>query len=158
MQILFQILIVLHVLAAMLAFGTAVFLPRRVREMLGAERGEARRQLPGIMVQSKAIGGSGLFILLSGLLLASLWPLGLAGFHSPFMPTPVRFHIGLLLALIWWGTGAFVVRPTLVRIGAVVQSDAPIDPALPLMKRVGMLAGISHALFTVIVVLMLWRL
>jgi hypothetical protein len=129
-----------------------------VRETLAAERAEARRQMPSIARQSRIVGAVGVLIIVTGLLLATLWPLGLAGFHSPFTPTPVRFHIGLLLALIWWAVGAFVLRPTLARIGAIVQSDAAIETAQPLTKRFGMLAGIMHGLFATIVVLMLWRL
>ena len=157
MPVLSQIVLVLHVLAAMLTFGGTTFFPRRVREAVGAERSEARRQMPALARQSKIFGMTGLFILLTGLLLAAMWPGGLVAMHSPFK-VPVRFHVALTLTLIWWGLFAFAIGPTVERIVAVVDSEAPIESAKPFVKRIGMLTGISHLLLTVLVVLMLWRL
>jgi uncharacterized membrane protein len=151
MAALFQLLLVIHVLSAALWFGGAVFMPRALREALQGERAEARRRLPSLLRQGKVLAIAAITVIASGIALA-LIPEG------GFAALPMRFHIALALALIWLGIGLLVARPTTARIAAIAASEAPLDSANRLLGRVSAAAGVQHLLFTVVLVLMLWRL
>lgn len=151
MAVLLQILLVVHVLFAALWFGGASFMPRALREALAYERESARRRIAALMRQGKVLVIAGAMTVAAGLLLALLRPGGFGGL-------PVRFHVSLLLSLVWLGLGVFVTRPTALRIAAIVSGDGPVEPAHALAKRVSAVVGAQHLLFTVVLVLMLWRL
>jgi uncharacterized membrane protein len=151
MRVLYQVLLVLHVMGAALWFGGTAFVPRALREALAEERAVARRRIASFARQMKVILIAGLATFLTGLALALLWPGG-------FKALPVRFHISLLLALVWVGIGLLVNRPSGMRAAAIIAGDGPIEPAQALVKRIAAVTGVQHLLFTVILVLMLWRL
>lgn len=151
MALIFQIVLVVHVLFAALWFGGAAFLPRALRESLTYERSSARLRIAALMRQGKVLVIAGAVTVAAGIALSLLRPGGFGGL-------PVRFHVSLLLSLVWLGLGVFVTRPTALRIATIVKSDDPLAPAQALVKRVSAVVGAQHLLFTVVLVLMLWRL
>jgi uncharacterized membrane protein len=151
MAVLFQILLVAHVMSAMLWFGGSTFAPRRVREALDSERTEARRHMIALTRQGWVLGMAATLVVVTGVGLALSVPGG-------FAVLPPRYHAALALSLVWLAIALFAVRTTGERIEAIVHSDAALDPARALAKRFGMLSGIQHLLFTSVLVLMLWRL
>ncbi len=151
MLVLFQILLVLHVMGAMLWFGGAAFMPRWLREALASERPEARRRLASLMRQAKIVGAWGGLVVVLGIALMFVRP---GGFGS----LPVRYHVALLLGLIWLAVGPGALRSTLLRVSAIVAGEGPLEPAQRLVRRLSAFSGISHLLFVVLLVLMLWRL
>lgn len=148
----FQVLLIIHVMSAMYWFGTAAFLPRGIREALQAGTGEAGAMIRSVAGQSSATVRSGAVVLLTGILLAVL-----RGFPKVSPMLPVRFHVALLLSLIWFGIGALLVRPAMASL-VDATCGAAAGEATRLRKRISMLTGIQHLLFTVTTVLMLWRL
>ncbi len=144
-----QVLLIVHVMAAMLWFGGAAFAPRQLREALAMPREQARELTAGVLSRGGVLGISATLVLLTGVGLALIR--GFGNLHP-------RFHTALLLTLIWWALGLFVVRPAVKKIVDIVAGDGDLAPTQALAKRVGMMSGIMHALFTVTVVLMLWRL
>lgn len=146
-----QILVILHVMAAMTWFGTTISAPRRLREMVTAERPVARVLAASLKRQTPMIMVAGLTVFITGVALALTWPGGFAGL-------PRRYHTALGLTILWMLVGAFGEKPHVNRIFAVVEGDGPIDEAHPHVRKVSMFAGIQHLMFTAILVLMLWRL
>jgi uncharacterized membrane protein len=146
----YQLLLIFHVMSAMLWFGGTAFLPRRLREALAVDRDEARRHVDDILSQSRLFAIAATLVLLTGVAMAVFGP---GGFGS----LPVRYHVALLLTLLWWGLGLFVVRRNVLKVGEVVAGEADLSSARSFATRVGMFTGIQHALFTATTVLMLWR-
>lgn len=148
----YQALLIVHVMAAMFWFGVTASIPRRIREAIRAETDGTLLALRSIAGQGKSVVGAGAVVLLTGISLALLH-----GFPKVSPLLPVRFHVALLLTLIWFAIGALLTRPA---IGTLTKTAAEaLGPdAIRLQKRISMLVGIQHLLFTVITILMLWRL
>jgi len=146
---LFQFLLIFHVMSAMLWFGGTMSVPRRVRLALDSEVGAARAQLEGLAREGRMMAGAGFLVLFTGVSLVMV--------RGGFAGLDVRFHIGLTLTLIWIILGATVVRSTLEKLVQAAQGDAIAPGASDLGKRLSMFTGIQHALFTITTVLMLWR-
>ena len=147
---LFQLLLVVHVMSAMVWFGGTLLVPRRARAALDAGLPAARPQLEALGREGRMMAGAALIVFLSGVSLVMV--------RGGFAGLPVRFHIGLTLSLIWIIVGATAVRSTGEKLVAAAQGEAITDDADALRRRLSMLTGIQHGLFTVITVLMLWRL
>ncbi|MDD9944726.1 MAG: DUF2269 family protein [Myxococcales bacterium] len=149
MALLLQLLLLIHVFAAMYWFGASAGVPRRVREALAGDVHRARAAFASLARDAKLFMAAGVLVFLTGLGMALI---------RGFAMLPPRLHAGLGLTVIWLGIGLGVLRPTMQKIGAAVAtSDSIPDTTVPLRKRVAMWMGIQHLLFTVITVLMLWR-
>lgn len=148
---LLQVLLVVHVLCAMLWFGGAAFVPRRLREVLAGEPAQARRSMSTLLRQSQALDIACVLSVLTGISMALAYPGGFAAL-SP------RFHVALLLSLIWLGLALLVARPAMQRISDSMQGNSTLEPGRRFAKRVGMATGLEHLLFVTVLVLMLWRL
>lgn len=148
---LIQVLLVVHVLCCMLWFGGAAFVPKRLRDVLGGEQSQARRSMPTLLRQNQALDVAGVLAVLTGITMALIYPGGF-GALSP------RFHVSLLLSLIWLALALLVVRPAMQRIADSVQGNGTLEPTRKFAKRVGMATGVEHLLFVTVLVLMLWRL
>lgn len=146
---LIQILVIFHVMAAMLWFGGSITLPRRARAALQSEISEARRQLQGIAREGKTLSISGLVTFLTGLSMV----FAMGGFGAVAM----RFHISLLLTLVWLVLGAVFGRKTIGQLVAASEGEVMAEGAPGLAARLGKIIGVQHALFTTITVLMLWH-
>ena len=147
---LFQILLVVHVMGAMVWVGGTLSVPRRVRAALDSEIGSARAQLEGLVREGRMLGGTSLVVFMSGVSLIMV--------RGGFAGLPVRYHIALTLSLVWIVLGVTALRSTMEALLAAAQGEALSPDADKLRKRLAMFGGIQHLLFTVITVLMLWRL
>lgn len=145
-----QTLLIVHVLATFFWFGATASLPGRIREALG-------NQGPGTEAVLKAIAGRAPRILLAGLLAIATGVAMAFTVYGGFKGLPVRFHASLGLSLIWFGLGAFGVRPKLVALASTVRGTTMGQDADPLRKKIAMFTGMQHLLFFVIVVLMVWK-
>ena len=147
---LFQILLIVHVMSAMVWFGGTMSVPRRTRSALACEVATARTQLEGLASEGRMMAGAALLVFLSGVSLVMVRG-GRAGL-------PGRYHIAVTPSLIWIVIGFTAGRAAQGELVAAVQGEAIAPEAEQLRKRLAMFGGIQHLLFTVVTVLMLWRL
>jgi uncharacterized membrane protein len=151
MAVLVQILLVAHVLSAMLWFGGSAFAPRELREALDSERAEARRRMTALKRRTGLFGITAVIVVLTGVALGLSVPGGF-GALGP------RYHVALLLSVVWLAIVLFGVRPAVDRVAAIVLGDAELDSARALAKRARTFTALLHPLFITVLVLMLWRL
>jgi hypothetical protein len=132
-------------------FGAASSVPRRAREALVAER-ELARALGASLARSLGpLAVAAILTFLSGAALALLRPGG-------FASLPTRFHAGLLLSVVWLMVGAHGTRRNVRMLLDALAGEALLDAMQGLGKRITILAGVEKVLFSVVTVLMLWRL
>jgi len=125
--------------------------PRRAREALAAERPLARALGASLGRGLGPLAVAAILTFLSGAALALLRPGG-------FASLPPRFHAGLLLAVVWLMVGAHGTRRNVRLLLDALAGDGPLDAVQGLGKRITILAGVEKVLFSVVTVLMLWRL
>lgn len=150
MLYLYQLTVILHVMVAMTWFGGTLTLPRTLRQIANCDPECAKSQLPSLQRQGTLAAAAGFLVLLTGVGLALMFPGG-------FGALPVRYHIALGLTLAWNILGGVGVVPTMGRFAEAVSAGAGKETLGPLVKQASMLGGISHMLFTIVLVLMLWR-
>lgn len=150
MLYLYQLTVILHVMLAMAWFGSTLTLPRTLRQIANCDPECAKSQLQGLQRQGTLAAGAGFLVLLTGVGLALMFPGG-------FGALPVRYHIALGLTLAWNILGFVGVGPTLGKFAEGVAGGVGKDALGPLVKQASMLGGINHMLFTIVLVLMLWR-
>jgi uncharacterized membrane protein len=146
-----QLLLLGHVLCAMYWFGASSSVPRRAREALAAERGVARALGASLGRSVAPLAIAAILTFLTGTALALLRPGG-------FASLPPRFHVGLLLAIVWLMVGAHGTRRSMRKLLDALAGAGPLDAVQPLGKQISVLAGIEKLLFSAVTVLMLWRL
>jgi len=150
MLYLYQLTVILHVMLTMAWFGSTLALPRTLRQIANCDPECAKSQLPGLQRHGTLAAGAAFLVLLTGVGLALMFPGG-------FGALPVRYHTALGLTLAWNILGGVGVGPTLNRFAEGVSAGATKETLSPLVKQASMLGGISHILFTIVLVLMLWR-
>jgi hypothetical protein len=150
MNYLYQLLVILHVMFSMTWFGSTLTLPRTLRQIAACDPACAKAQVAGLQRSGTMAAGAGFLVLLSGVGLAFMFP---GGFGS----LPVRYHIALGLTLAWNILGGVGVGPTLRKFAEGVGAGHNAEQLKPLVKQASMLGGIMHMLFTLVLVLMLWR-
>lgn len=150
MPLVLQLLLLLHVLSAMYWFGASSSLARRAREALAAERSAARALGASLHKSVGPIAVAAILTFLSGAALALLRPGGFGGL-------PPRFHVALLLSIAWLMVGAHGTRRSLRTLLDTLAGEGSLDAVQPLGKRITILAGLEKTLFSVVTVLMLWR-
>lgn len=154
MSYLYQLTIIVHVMLAMTWFGSTLTLPRTLRQIANCDPECAKAQLPALQRAGMLASIAGVLVLLTGIGLALMFP---GGLNLGFAALPVRFHIAMGLTLAWNILGGVGVGPTLRKFAAAVTAGASKDVLNPLVKQASMLGGISHMLFTIVLVMMLWR-
>lgn len=150
MPYLSQLVLILHVMLAMTWFGSTLTLPRTLRQIAACDPDCAKAQIPGLQRSGMLAAGAGFLVTLTGVGLALMFPGG-------FGVLPVRYHIALGITLAWNILGAAAVGPTLMKFAEAVNGSASQDTLKPLVKQASMLGGIMHMLFSIVLVLMLWR-
>jgi hypothetical protein len=135
-----------HILFIATWFGAGLTYASDVRRTL--EKGPPHTHLLAARVgKSMAIlAGSGAMAIATGLVLV----FSLGGFAS----IPPRIHAGLGLTLILFAVQAAVLRPTWGRIASLLDTPSGLDEARKLAGRLGMLSGIGHLLWLVVLALM----
>jgi len=142
MPLAYQIVLIVHVACAASWFGGTLFLPRRVRDALSLGADGGRVAIAGLQHEGRVLRVASTLVFLTGMGLVFLRFGGFAGL-------PVRFHISLLLTLIWLGLDHAVT-------GRALKTLSPTaTPAEA--KRLTGVVGAQHLLFTTTLVLMLWR-
>lgn len=147
---LLQFLLVFHVMGAMLWFGGSMSMPRRARTALECELSSARVQLRALAREGRMLALAGLVTFVTGVSLVFT--------RGGFAGLPVRYHVSLLLSLIWIVIGAVLVRRTVEGLVAASEGETLAEGTDAGVRRLAMLTGIQHALFSTVTVLMLWRL
>ncbi len=140
----FTLLLVIHVGSAARWFGLAAGLPRRVRAALAIEDPEVRANLLSRDALDSGIAATVAWV--TGLLLVFA-----AGGFAVVAP---RFHAALAVGLLWVAHGWL-----LGRVVARLVERPPTDEAGRRRSRVriGALVGIGHLLWTILLVLMVYR-
>ena len=145
------VVLVLHIASAAVIFGSSMGAARSLRAGLAAgpkafgvvSAGAARRGSLSLVAS--------LVTLLTGVVLIFM-----AGGFGAVKP---NFHAALTLMMVAIGLSAFFSAPRIKKLVQLSKSEAPdTTAATALIKQVGMGVGISHALWIVILVLMLYRL
>lgn len=146
---LLQLLLVLHVLAAMTWFGGGLGLPRRLRMGLARGRPAATDAAADVLRGVRVAAIFGLVTIATGFALIFV--------GGGFAVFAVRIHIGLSLALIALALTWFGARPAWARAARITAGQEPLADATRYAKRAAMLHGITHALLVATLALMLWR-
>ena len=149
--ILLQCLLILHVVSAMLWFGSALSAPRAAREMLDGEPASTARRVAALRAQGMISRLAAALVFATGLALE----LGSSGGFAAILP---RMWAAIALSSVWLLGEWIPSRATLRRIAAAVESGQAREEVRPLAKRLSMIGGIQHLLFSVVLILMLWRL
>jgi uncharacterized membrane protein len=145
--LLFQIVLIVHVVTAMMWFGGSMFMPRRMRNVIGAGT-QGRAQFEQLAREGKVLGISSIITFLTGV--------GLIMLQGGFAEAAPRFHVATSLSLVWVLVGWLVTRSAGLAAGkAVVGGDTP--GAEKHGKRFTLGMGIQHLLFTIVLIYMLWR-
>jgi hypothetical protein len=140
-----QLVLFVHVASAMVWLGGTLFVARRAGQALQLE-GQARVLSFGQLLREARV-----FTSASGLVfLTGLGLLALIGFAN----LSPRYHAALTLTLIWVALDHAIVRRSLLSLASGLPDAAP----LAVLKRLRVTLGVQHLLFTVTLVLMLWRL
>jgi hypothetical protein len=147
---LYQLVVILHVMLAMTWFGSTLLFPRTLRQIAACDSACAKAQLPGLQRSGMIAASAGFLVLLTGVGLALMFPGG-------FGALPVRYHISLGVTLAWNILGFAALGPTAMKFAEAVNAGSSSETLKPLVKQASMLGGIMHMLFTIVLVLMLWR-
>ena len=115
MVIAIQILLIIHVLAAMLWLGGSTFLPRRLRRALDSERVHARSELSEVVRMGTVMGIGASLTVVTGLVMILMTPGGFASLGP-------RYHVALSLGILWLGLGFFSSRTSVKKIKVLVVS------------------------------------
>lgn len=142
-----SILVYLHIAAAAIWFGMALRLTSQAR--LASALGETAATRIGAETQRS--------LRLMGVSLVLAFLLGLVAFfmRGGFARYGGEYHASLLLVVILIALHYALVGPLWDRFTAAVRSDNAED-AVKLRKRIGMLLGIGHLIWLVVLLLMLW--
>jgi uncharacterized membrane protein len=146
MSALSQVLLIIHVACAALWFGSTMFLPRRLRTLSELDPAARALSLNELAREARIFSSASTLVFVTGLGLAR--EIGFANL-SP------RYHVAMTLSLIWVGLDHGVVRRTLALLANNPPTGAVLEAA---RKRLFATLGVQHLLFTVTLVLMLWRL
>jgi putative copper export protein len=144
-QVLLQVLLIVHVACAATWFGSTLFIGRRLRN---ATEFDARARLvchKQLARESRVFTAASTLVFLTGL--------GMA-LQIGFSHLSPRYHAALLLTLIWVGLDHGIVRRSLKALATV----EPLDSPKKLRKLLAGTLGVQHLLFSVSLVLMLWKL
>ena len=147
----YQGLLILHVLCAMVWFGGTLGLGREARQAIQLERSYARLRIAEIVRSHRRAAIAALLVLVSGVAIALITPGG-------FGALGVRYHIALSLTLAWVLLCLGAVRSLLGRLARELDGERPLVEAARMVRRLAGLMGMQHALFGACLVLMLWRL
>jgi hypothetical protein len=140
-----QLLLIVHVASAMVWFGSTLFIARRTKSALELE-GKARTvSFAELLREARVFTSASGLVFLTGLGLAGLFGFGNL---SP------RYHASMTLSLIWVALDHAIVRRSLVSLASGASDGTPEA----VLKRLRVTLGVQHLLFTVTLVLMLWRL
>ena len=148
--IVYQVLLIVHVMASVVWLSATASVPRRVREALSTEVTNSR--MAATLLRSAASQrnwaayASGI-TLLTGVVLA---------LHLGFPRIDVRYHIALTLALIWFVIDLFPARANMKALLNCADSGSFAAIQRP-RKRLSMFTGMQHLLFAVNLIIMLWR-
>jgi len=148
MNILYRILLVLHITSAAVLFGGAIGLVRSLRQNVGGQREVFLAIARDAARRGRAMGVGSMATLITGL--ALIFTLG--GFGS----VPLQIHIALALLLVAMATSAALIQPQMLRL--VHLAEAPTldgEAAKKSIKLIAMGQGILHLLWIVILVLMI---
>jgi putative copper export protein len=140
-----QVLLIVHVACAALWFGSTLFIGRRVRNTFEFDARARLVSYKQLARESRVFTAASTLVFLTGLAQAAT--IGFAHL-SP------RYHAAIALALIWVGLDHGIIRRALKMLA---QIDPPASPK-KLHQLLVRTLGIQHLLFTVSLVLMLWRL
>jgi hypothetical protein len=140
-----QLVLIVHVASAMVWLGSTLFVARRAGQALQLEAQARVLSFGQLLREARVFTSASGLVFLTGLGLALL--IGFANL-SP------RYHAALTLSLIWVALDHGLVRRSLVSLA----SGQPEAAAAALLKRLRAALGVQHLLFTVTLVLMLWRL
>ena len=141
MSLLHQLLVLLHVVTAAAWFGLSLRLGRQAR--LAAAQG------PAVVEDgSHSVRLMNLFMLLT--FVFSMGALFLGGGYAGQM----QYHIASALIVVLLAFQYLLIRPAWGKLARLVEAG---EATGPLVRRLGMYAGIGHLMWLILLVLMFWN-
>jgi uncharacterized membrane protein len=144
------LLLILHIAAAALLFGSPLGIVRNAKSALDAHPSAFKLAAQEAARRGALAGIASLVTLLSGVALILL-----AGGFAVVQP---RFHISLTLLLVAMIFSGVFMRPRTKKLVASSQQDPlPKQEVLGTLKQLAMGSGILHTVWLVILVLMVYH-
>ena len=140
---------IVHIAAASIWIGGGLNAPRDIRRTLPLGPPHVGELMPRLRAIAQLMNVSAGATLLSGLALV----LAVGGFGR----VPHRIHVGLLLTLIAFAAGRWLIRPVLGEIAQAIKT-APVTPEKleHIMVRFRLVNGVEHALRLAVLILMVY--
>ncbi|HRI07042.1 MAG TPA: hypothetical protein PKW35_04450 [Nannocystaceae bacterium] len=137
----------IHILATSIWLGAAITTPADVRGALRLGPTHAEELLRRLRRTAKWMNLAGYATILSGVGLI----LALGGWGA----VPPRIHLGLALTLLIFAVGRYLIRPSIIGIGAALREGALDRHAEGLAARITRGVWAEHALRLAVLLLML---
>ncbi len=148
MDLVYKILLILHIACAALLFGGGIGMVRNLKRCLQAGKAAFLPATEDAAKRGKIMGLASFATLLTGL--ALIFTVG--GFKA----IPVTIHIALTLMLVAIGVSSALIRPHTMKLVKYVAAEnldsAAIEKSI---KKIAMGTGILHLIWITILVLMI---
>jgi hypothetical protein len=146
--VLFFVVKFFHLAAMAIWFGAAFSTPADVRRTLASNDANVPALLQRLRFTAKMMNWSGLATLASGLILMQM----LGGFGA----VPARFHIGLVLTVLIFVVGRWMIRPTIFEL-----SKAACEPGFEavsgeISRKFSRAVAVEHGLRIAVLGLMVY--
>jgi hypothetical protein len=149
MDILYRLLLVVHILAAATWFGGGLGLSARVRRSI--ELGSAAAEALAEELRKQRI------IAVSAALLVLFTGVGLIFVVGGFSVVPLGIQVALGLMLLALLVELGLIQPATRRISVAIDKGGDLTHAAQLARRLAPASGIIHLLWTAMLVLMIWK-
>lgn len=148
MDLVYKILLILHIASAALLFGGGIGLVSNLKRCLQAGQAAFTPATADAAKRGGIMGAASLATLATGL--------GLIFAVGGFKAIPVTIHIALTLMLVAIGVSSVLIRPNTMKLvkfaGAETLDSAAIQASI---KKIAMGTGILHLIWITILILMI---
>lgn len=147
MDVVYKILLILHISCAALLFGGGIGIVRNLKSAFNAGKAAFTVATLDAIKRGKIMGAASLGTLATGL--------GLIFAVGGFKAIPVTIHIALTLMLVAVGVNSVLIRPNTMKLVKFGEADVPDSVAVHAsIKKLAMGTGILHLIWITILILM----
>jgi hypothetical protein len=139
---------ILHLAAVAVWVGGSLTAPRDVRMTLALGQPHLSQLMPRLRGTAELMNRSALATVVTGAALIAV-----AG--GP-MRVPHRIHLGLLLTLLAYAAGRWMIRPVLVQLAGLSKGPVTPDQAKQVYGKFATALNVEHALRIAVLVLMVY--